>query len=738
MSKSKAKGKKKIAAQVKREKRGGRRVLVAVCIILAILIVGVGGFIGYRIWQKPKVHDHVYTDGVCNVCKELCKHEEYKDGVCEVCGTACDHEYEVGSHECKRCGSIGGHIYENGQCTVCGEICLHEEYKDGTCLECGTACEHEYEEGSHECKRCGSISDHEYAEGEHDCSICGKGVNHFYEVGGHTCVACGEVSAHEYEEGSHICKICSEVSAHDWEKGVCKICAVSCEHENEDNVCKICGISLLEFTVTFNANGGSEIESVTVMDRFTVAQPEDPEKAENRFGGWYTDENCTIEYDFNTEISGDLTLYAKWIPIVYYTATLNLNGGEIVLNGETLQNEKSPVKVENGTLLELENEPTREGYVFKGWFTNSKCTIAYNFDDPVTKNFNIYALWSVQYFQVTFEMEESPQGNITRSVRYGQTVFAPSVSFEGHTFCGWYTREVTDETTVPGEDQYIKHVDGVAYLCTAFDLTTIIKSNITLYARWHIYAEGSHVCQTCGEVGDHTFENSVCTVCGICETHDYSDGICTRCASHELRYSGFLEINEFVSAYPEVLKNSAKAGETITYNFGNVLSVTRADGVILNFTVSSISVERFNAEYGYGEPLDIVKGENSWSFTVPDESGMINIIISGSMEQSLPEGYHEITYDIDYSSISGGVMNGSFFFDGPKYAKDGEIVMARVQWSSNDGGGGMGQFPTISVVEYSYETTGVNDRYAFVEEYTNSIVLFFKVTGDANVKIVLT
>lgn len=146
-------------------------------------------------------------------------------------------------------------------------------------------------------------------------------------------------------------------------------------------------------------------------------------------------------------------------------------------------------------------------------------------------------------------------------------------------------------------------------------------------------------------------------------------------------------------------------------------------------------MERFNTDNGYGEPIDAVKGENGWSFVMPEEGGTISVILSGTVEQILPEGYHTIEYVIeDLSSSSGDPMSGYWFVDGPKYAKEGEIVMARIQWTMNEGGAG---FPTINEANYSYESTGINDRY-LIEENGNSIVLFFKVTSDASVKIVLT
>ena len=64
--------------------------------------------------------------------------------------------------------------------------------------------------------------------------------------------------------------------------------------------------------VTFNSMGGSEVEAVVVADGQTVAQPEAPVMEGYTFAGWYTDENCTTAYDFDTAVTADITLYAKW------------------------------------------------------------------------------------------------------------------------------------------------------------------------------------------------------------------------------------------------------------------------------------------------------------------------------------------------------------------------------------------------------------------------------------------
>lgn len=67
-----------------------------------------------------------------------------------------------------------------------------------------------------------------------------------------------------------------------------------------------------KYTITFNTNGGNEIVSAEVENGQTVAKPDDPTKSGYTFAGWYSDEALTTAYDFNDEVTGDITLYAKW------------------------------------------------------------------------------------------------------------------------------------------------------------------------------------------------------------------------------------------------------------------------------------------------------------------------------------------------------------------------------------------------------------------------------------------
>ena len=69
---------------------------------------------------------------------------------------------------------------------------------------------------------------------------------------------------------------------------------------------------VLEYTVTFNSNGGSEVATQTVKNGETVSNPENPTKTDFLFDGWFSDSELKNLFDFSTPITENITLYAKW------------------------------------------------------------------------------------------------------------------------------------------------------------------------------------------------------------------------------------------------------------------------------------------------------------------------------------------------------------------------------------------------------------------------------------------
>ena len=65
-------------------------------------------------------------------------------------------------------------------------------------------------------------------------------------------------------------------------------------------------------TVTFNSNGGTEIAPKEVVSGLKIKAPSTPTKDKYLFRGWYEDSTFNKEFDFNTPITSDITLYANW------------------------------------------------------------------------------------------------------------------------------------------------------------------------------------------------------------------------------------------------------------------------------------------------------------------------------------------------------------------------------------------------------------------------------------------
>ena len=65
-------------------------------------------------------------------------------------------------------------------------------------------------------------------------------------------------------------------------------------------------------TVKFNSNGGTEIAPKEVVSGLKIKAPSTPTKDKYLFRGWYEDSTFSKEFDFNTPITSDMTLYAKW------------------------------------------------------------------------------------------------------------------------------------------------------------------------------------------------------------------------------------------------------------------------------------------------------------------------------------------------------------------------------------------------------------------------------------------
>lgn len=96
---------------------------------------------------------------------------------------------------------------------------------------------------------------------------------------------------------------------------------------------------LQTYNVTFSTGEGTQVNSQTVSGNWCAAEPEAPSRDGYAFGGWYKDSDCTDgnEFDFDTPVKADLTLYAKWVDTSNPTGTIYVRNGSTEKSWNSLQ-----------------------------------------------------------------------------------------------------------------------------------------------------------------------------------------------------------------------------------------------------------------------------------------------------------------------------------------------------------------------------------------------------------------
>ena len=203
-----------------------------------------------------------------------------------------------------------------------------------------------------------------------------------------------------------------------------------------------------EYTVTFNAYGGFPTpDEQHVKSGEKAVLPDAPTLKGYTFAFWYLgdDEQNATAYDFNTPVTENITLTAKW-NINKYTVTFNSYGGTPVPPAQ---------EVEYGlTATEPATAPTKTGYTFDGWYLGDE---KYDFSDAVEQNITLYANWEKNIYTVTYTDGvdgEEVFADQTYRVPFEDTTpaFKGNPTRDGYVFDGW---KPAFSDTVTGNVTYV-------------------------------------------------------------------------------------------------------------------------------------------------------------------------------------------------------------------------------------------------------------------------------------------
>ncbi len=174
----------------------------------------------------------------------------------------------------------------------------------------------------------------------------------------------------------------------------------------------------VNYTITFNTDGGSAISAETVPYGTTYTITALTQKEHYTFAGWYNGD-AKVEGSFTVE--GNVTLTAKWTPVKY---TLTYVDGEDTTTEEYVYN----------TDVTLEVPAAKAGWSFLGWYTEVELTNAVT-AVKLDANKTVYAKW-VENYTITYVVdgETHHTANADKGTQI-QLIDAPVKP--GYTFDGW-------------------------------------------------------------------------------------------------------------------------------------------------------------------------------------------------------------------------------------------------------------------------------------------------------------
>ena len=119
-------------------------------------------------------------------------------------------------------------------------------------------------------------------------------------------------------------------------------------------------VTPITYTVTFDSDGGSAVVDATVNHGDKVSKPANPSKSGYSFAGWFKD---GVAFDFNTAITTDTALKAKWDYIYVYIPDIDYSDSSSSSTPSTPSVETETIVTPSGTVVETTTETKADGTV---------------------------------------------------------------------------------------------------------------------------------------------------------------------------------------------------------------------------------------------------------------------------------------------------------------------------------------------------------------------------------------
>ena len=186
--------------------------------------------------------------------------------------------------------------------------------------------------------------------------------------------------------------------------------------------------------VTFDMDGGYEIYPIYFDNAEKVKLPDNADKDDFEFLGWYNASDIKVEFISALE---DITLKAKWGKV--YTVSFDVDGGV----------ELAPLKFTaiKGLVLPVAE---KEGFLLEGWYEGETKVEAIT----ELRDYTLKAKWGVPN-TITFDVDGGEELAALKFLDYAKVVLPTPVK-EGYYFLGWYDGETKVEALTANADITLK------------------------------------------------------------------------------------------------------------------------------------------------------------------------------------------------------------------------------------------------------------------------------------------
>jgi uncharacterized repeat protein (TIGR02543 family) len=233
----------------------------------------------------------------------------------------------------------------------------------------------------------------------------------------------------------------------------------------------------ITYTVAYNANdgdGGSTASSTHTYGQAKNLTANGFTRTGYTFAGWAASAGGSVSYadganieNLTTTNGATVDLFAQWT-VVNYTITYNLAGGS--------NNVANPADYTITSLPLTLADPTRTGYTFGGWYSDSALTtVVTSIPAGSTGDKTFYAQWTAITYTVVYDKNAADASGAMASSAHtydtAQALSDNAFTRTGYTFAEWTTYANGTGTSYTGGQ-------GVS------NLSSTQGATVTLYARW--------------------------------------------------------------------------------------------------------------------------------------------------------------------------------------------------------------------------------------------------------------